>query len=230
MKKKILVFAILATSPALARAEEAADSFISLCVNNAGLAGWTTVLVSIFGLTLFFKIFMELKNDKILPSRLIDDVRAAMEEEDYEEAYALVQDDHSFVGRVLEGALSKMNYGYDAVTKGADDAWVYQQTALMQTASYVQLTGQVSPLLGLYGTVTGMMTAFAVLATSAGAANPKDLAVGIMNALVTTFIGLSVAIPFNCLFLWIRNKVVKAGLDVLEVSNEILIPLKGEQE
>jgi biopolymer transport protein ExbB len=230
MNKKFLVFSILATSPALARAEEAAASFISLVVDNAGSAGWATFAISVVGFTLVFKTLLDLKVEKIMPSGLMDDVQAALEEEDYEEAYAIVQDNHSFLGRVLEGGLSKMNYGYDAVNKGAEDAWVNEQTALMQTASYVQLTGQIAPMLGLFGTVSGMMDAFAVLAVSSGAANPKDLAIGIMNALVTTFIGLLVAIPCNMVYLYIRNRIVKAGLDVITASSEVLTPLRGEQE
>jgi biopolymer transport protein ExbB len=229
MKKKILVFAILATSPALALAEESA-SMISLIIANAGFAGWTTFLLSMVAFTVVFKMLLDLKAEKIMPAHVIDDVEAALEEEDYEEAYAVVQDNHSFLGRVLEGGLSKMNYGYDAVEKGADEAWVNEQTSLMQTASYVQLIGQVAPMLGLFGTVSGMMQAFAVLATSSGAANPKQLAEGIMNSLVTTFIGLLVAIPCNMVYLFIRNKIVKGGLDVNLASSEVLATLRGEEE
>ena len=210
--------------------EEAGDGFLSLVVNNAGFAGWTTIILSIFAFSIVFKMFMDLKREKILPAQLVEDVTRCLQESDYEGAYALVQDDHTFLGRVLEGGLSKMNYGADSVAKGADDAWTTEQTSLMQIAGYVQLMGQTAPMLGLFGTVTGMMAAFAVLAHSAGAANPKDLATGIMNALVTTFIGLLVAIPCNCIYLFLRNKIAKAGLEVSIAANEVLLTLRGEEE
>jgi biopolymer transport protein ExbB len=220
---------VLAFAPAALMAEEG-TSMITLIVENAGFAGWTTFVLSIVAFSVVFKIMMDLKGEKILPAQVVEDVTNALQEEDYEGAYAVVQDDHSYLGRVLEGGLSKMNYGADSIEKGADEAWSTEQTALMQTASYVQLIGQTAPMLGLFGTVMGMMQAFAVLAHSAGAANPKDLANGIMNSLVTTFIGLLVAIPCNMVYLVIRNKIVKCGLEVGTAANEILVTLRGEEE
>jgi len=221
---------LLAFSPAVLMAEEGGQSMISLIVGNAGFAGWTTIALSMVAFTMVFKMVLDLKVEKIMPAALIEDVEGALEEEDYEAAYEAVQEDYSYLGRVLEGGLSKMNYGYEAVEKGSDEAWTTEQTALMQTASYVQLIGQVAPMLGLFGTVFGMMKAFAVLATSAGAANPKDLANGIMNSLVTTFIGLLVAIPCNMIYLFIRNKIVKSGIEVGVAANEVLTTLRGEEE
>lgn len=203
---------------------------ISLILGNAGFAGFTTIGLSVIAFMLVFKMVLDLKSEKIMPSSLVEDVESALQEEDYEGAYSAVEDDGSYLGRVLEGGLSKMNYGYEAIEKGSDEAWGSEQTALMQTASYVQLIGQVAPMLGLFGTVYGMMQAFAVLATSAGAANPKDLAAGIMNSLVTTFIGLLVAIPCNMIYLFIRNKVVKSGIEVGLAASEVLSPLRGEEE
>jgi len=229
MLKKVSA-ASLVFLPAMAMAAEEGQSMISLILSNAGFAGFTTIILSVFAFMLVFKMVLELKTEKIMPSSLVEDVEQALQEEDYEGAYSAVEDDGSFLGRVLEGGLSKMNYGFDAVEKGSDEAWSTEQTALMQTASYVQLIGQVAPMLGLFGTVSGMMQAFSVLATSAGAANPKDLATGIMNSLVTTFIGLLVAIPCSMIYLFIRNKVVKCGLEVGLAANEVLASLRGEEE
>jgi len=229
MLKKIsaVAFAFL---PVVAMAAEEGQSMISLILSNAGFAGFTTIILSVFAFMLVFKMILDLKTEKIMPGSLVEQVEQALQEEDYEGAYNAVQDDGSFLGRVLEGGLSKMNYGFDAVEKGSDEAWAAEQTALMQTASYVQLIGQVAPMLGLFGTVSGMMQAFSVLANTAGAANPKDLATGIMNSLVTTFIGLLVAIPFNMIYLFIRNKVIKSGLEVGLAANEVLATLRGEAE
>jgi len=206
------------------------QSMINIIVENAGFAGWTTFILSIVAFMLVIRLALELKREKIIPPGILDDVEQALADQDYEDAYSAVQDDQSYLGRVLEGGLSKMNYGYDAVEKGADEAWVNEQTGLMQTASYVQLIGQTAPMLGLFGTVFGMMKAFAVLATSAGAANPKDLATGIMNSLVTTFVGLLVAIPTNGLYLVIRNKIIASGLEVSVSSSDALAVFRGDEE
>lgn len=211
-------------------ADGEASSMISTIMQNAGFAGWTTIILSVFAFMIVFRMVLELKPSKIMPPSTVDDVEEALQEQDFEGAYGVVQDDPSFIGRVLEGGLSKMNYGFEAMEKGAAEAWESEQTGLMQTASYVQLIGQVAPMLGLFGTVFGMMQAFAILAHSAGAANPKELANGIMTSLVTTFIGLLVAIPSNALYLFIRNKIVKTGLEVSIASNELLATFQGEEE
>lgn len=228
MNKKLLACLLTLAPSVLMAAEE--TSMISTIVNNAGFAGWTTFGLSIIAFMLVISMFLDLKTEKIVPSGVLEEVEEALEEQDFEEAYSAVEEDQSYLGKVLAGGLSKMNYGYEAVEKGADEAWITEQTALMQKASYVQLIGQTAPMLGLFGTVFGMMKAFAVLATSAGAANPKDLANGIMNSLVTTFVGLLVAIPTNSMYLFIRNKIVSAGLDVATASSDALSVLRGEEE
>ena len=229
MMKRLLSL-LLVFSPSFLLAAEQAPSMLQNIIGNSGLAGKATVILSMVAFGIAFKMMLELKSSRILPDQILEDVDAALEEEDYEGAYALVEEDQSFLGRVLEAGLSKMNYGYEAVEKGADEAWTTQQTSLMQTASYVQLIGQLAPMLGLFGTVSGMMDSFAVLAHSAGAASPKQLAEGIMNSLVTTFIGLLVAIPCNSIYLWLRNKIVSSGLDVSNAASEMLTPLRGEGE
>jgi len=216
--------------PGTLQAAETQTSLIGTIVANAGFAGWTTLFLSIVAFMIVLRLVFDLKPAKIMPDGIVEEVETALQEEDFEGAYNSVQDDASFLGRVLEGGMSKMNYGYEAIEKGADEAWATEQTSLMQTASYVQLIGQVAPMLGLFGTVFGMMQAFAVLAHSAGAANPKDLASGIMNSLVTTFIGLLVAIPSNVIYLFIRNKIVTAGLQVGTTASQVLDVFRGEEE
>lgn len=229
MIKKIIALASVVAFPAVASAAEE-KSMIGSIIENAGFAGWTTIFLSVIAFMLVFKLLLELKMDKVMPAGTVEDVEQSLEEQDYEGAYGAVQDDPSFLGKVLEGGLSKMNYGVEAIEKGADEAWETEQTSFLQLASYVQLIGQLAPMLGLFGTVYGMMKAFAVLATSAGAAEPKALAEGIMNSLVTTFIGLLVAIPSNAAYLFIRNKITQVGLEVMNTTSQVIDGLRGESE
>ena len=228
LKKLVILGAML--SPAALSAADADKSMMTIIIENAGICGWTTVLLSVVAFMLVFKVLFELKAEKTMPAGTVEDVEQALSEQDYEAAYNAVQEDPSFLGRVFEGGLSKVNYGIDAVEKGLGDAWETEQTAILRTASYIQLIGQVAPMLGLFGTVSGMMTAFSVLANTSGAANPKDLAEGIMNALVTTFIGLLVAIPANMCYLFIRNKITTTGLQVMNTASQVIDALKSQQQ
>lgn len=232
MRNRLLTALVLLT-PAVAFAQDegaASDSMITLIIDNAGFAGSATFGLSIFAFAMVGYLLMEIKRSKMIPEALVEEVTSALEEEDIEGAFEVVESDPSFLGKVLAGGIAKVNYGHDAVEKGAEEVWATEQTALMQKASWVQLSGQLAPMLGLFGTVSGMMEAFAVLAKSAGAANPKDLANGIMTSLVTTFIGLLVAIPCNVIYLFIRNKIISAGLDAAATTTETLDNLRDEEE
>ena len=232
MKKTWLIASLLLMIPGVALAEDKPVSYsmITLIVDNAGIAGWTTFAVSIIAFTLVIKLVMDTRREKVLPAAVEQHVADLISEQDYEGAVNSVSGDLSFLGRVLYGGLSKMNGGKDAVQKGLDDSWNTQYTTYMQVASYVQFAAQISPMLGLFGTVSGMMDAFAVLAQSSGAANPKDLATGIMYALVTTFIGLLVAMPCSAAYLFIRNKIISSSLEVGTRANDILDNLFNTEE
>lgn len=215
MNKYLSVLVMLALPTALyAQQGGEPDSMISVIVGNAGLPGWATIAMSIVAFTLVIKLLMDTRIEKVLPASVAQHVEDLLNEEDYDGALNSVSGDSSFLGRVLFGGLSKMNGGAEAVGRGLDEAWETEQTSFLQVASYVQLAAQLAPMLGLFGTVSGMMEAFSVLAQSSGAANPKQLAKGIMFALVTTFIGLLVSIPCNIAYLFIRNKIVTVGLEV----------------
>ena len=85
--------------PAVAMAEEG-QSMISLILGNAGFAGFTTIGLSVIAFMLVFKMVLDLKSEKIMPSSLVEDVESALQEEDYEGAYSAVEDDGSYLGRV----------------------------------------------------------------------------------------------------------------------------------
>lgn len=216
----------LAAIPMIAFAQapdqgEAVESWIMVVVNNAGIAGWSTLAMSVGAFTIVIKLFMESKPEKLVPPSTYQHVSDLIGQQDYEGAVNSVSADQSFLGRVLYGGLSRMNGGAPAVERGAGEAWDGYFNNMIMTCSYVQLCAQLAPMLGLFGTISGMMDTFAVLAHSSGAANPKQLAVGIMYALVTTFIGLMVAIPSNICYLFLRNRIVSASLEVSQRTSEI---------
>jgi biopolymer transport protein ExbB len=88
--------------------------------------------------------------------------------------------------------------------------------------SYLALIGTISPMFGLLGTVDGMVQAFAVIAHSTVTPKPAELAQGIMTALVTTLVGLWLAIPAICAFNILRNRVNRLVLEVGIVSENLM--------
>ena len=88
--------------------------------------------------------------------------------------------------------------------------------------SWLSLIGGTAPMLGLFGTVSGMVTAFDQIAKSAGTASPEMLAKGIMEALVTTYIGLAVAIPTIFAYQILKNKMNTLIIETANVCSDLL--------
>jgi len=101
-----------------------------------------------------------------------------------------------------------------------------EATRLYQNVGYLSLIGNVAPMMGLLGTVTGMMRSFYAVAEYAGNVQPGRLAEGIYEALTTTFMGLLVAIPALILFVFFRNRIVNVLDETAAVAEEIIFPLK----
>ena len=87
--------------------------------------------------------------------------------------------------------------------------------------SWLSLIGNIAPLLGLLGTVSGMVKAFDTIASTGGQASPAELADGISQALLTTMFGLIVAIPVTAAFAFIRNRMVKTIIEVGAIVEDL---------
>jgi biopolymer transport protein ExbB len=107
------------------------------------------------------------------------------------------------------------------ITQAIEEQGRVEIPTLEKHLNVISLTAQISPLLGLLGTVQGMILAFEVMAQSAGGARPDELAGGIAMALITTFAGLCVAIPLLVFYNWIRTSIDNMVVEIEEVANQV---------
>lgn len=134
----------------------------------------------------------------------------------------------STLGRVVGAGLAEMELGWPAVEKAMEEALAEESARLYRKVEYLSVIGNLAPMLGLLGTVVGMIVAFRQVAETQGAARAADLAEGIYLALVTTVEGLLVAIPALAAFAFFRNKVDALIAEVALTSEKLLRPLKRE--
>jgi biopolymer transport protein ExbB len=118
---------------------------------------------------------------------------------------------------VLAGALARSGGGYEEAKKGLEETSIVEAFRLNAKVSYLSLVGNIGPLLGLLGTVTGMITSFQKI-ESMKAPTPADLAHGVYESLVNTTIGLFIAIVFLTAYFFMKNKVADI---TLKINNEI---------
>ncbi|MBI1904368.1 MAG: MotA/TolQ/ExbB proton channel family protein [Planctomycetia bacterium] len=162
------------------------------------------------------------RRDNIVPLPLVEAFEAHLNEKRYQEAYEMAKADESFLGRVLSAGLAKLQSGYDkalgAMAEVADD----ENMRLEHRLSYIALIGTLSPMVGLLGTVDGMVQAFGVIAESETQPKPSQLAAGIETALVTTLIGLLLAIPAIAVYNLLRNRMARLVLEVGIISEGLM--------
>jgi len=202
-------------------------------VFSGGIVGVLIVLVilglSIAAVYLVFDQIMTLRRSEIIPDGLHDAVRQALLRGNAAEADAACRRQPSVLSYTLVCGLSELDLGWSEVEKAVEDALAEQSARLMRKIEYLSLIGNIAPMVGLLGTVTGMILAFQQVATSAGAAGAGDLAEGIYQALVTTVGGLVVAIPSLGAFAICRNRVDSLIAEVAQRANHALSPIKRRQ-
>jgi biopolymer transport protein ExbB len=152
------------------------------------------VLLSLYALYLFFTRLFKLANERPDADRLMARVNAAVLGRNLEMAMIACDHHGGPVARVLKAALARIPYGRPAVEAAFQEAYLSEEQHLTRGLRPLATIAQVATLLGLLGTVTGMITAFAEISQQ-GTGNPAALAGGIGQALITTAAGLFVAIP-----------------------------------
>ncbi len=198
-------------------------------VLSGGIIGGIIILLSIVALALCIENLVAIKREKLMPDDVLADVENALDNGEYEEALEICQGEDCMMTRILGAGLSKMASGFERMEEAMSEEADAQATILHQKLGYINLIAGVSPMLGLFGTVWGMITAFGTIATME-APNAKDLAGGIYVALVTTFLGLLVAIPTTAAFTFFRGRVVKILMVMGIVSGEILDRFRPVEE
>lgn len=157
-------------------------------------------LCSIVALSFSIERLVGLRQRVINPPQLMASLRQLQTEStgiDPRQAYEVCQADASPLARVLRAAILKVGRPHAELEKSVEDAVAREGDAMAQNIRPINVAASLSPLIGLLGTVQGMILAFMVTSatTSTGSAKAQELAQGIYTALVTTFAGLSVAIP-----------------------------------
>lgn len=152
------------------------------------------ILISVFAVYIFIERLMKLRRENVDTGSLMARVNAAVRERDLETALEAVDRHGGPVARVLNKALQRLPYGRPAVEAAFEEATLVEEQNLTRGLRPLGIIAQIAPMLGLLGTVTGMIISFSEIAQY-GSGDPSLLATGIGQALVTTAAGLIVAIP-----------------------------------
>lgn len=188
--------------------------------------GWQYSLVFLgLSFTLVALLVMNLltaRRDNVCPALLVDEFEHFLDEKEYQEAYELAKSDDSFLGQILSAGLAKLSSGYAQAIEAMQEVGEEENMKLDHRLSYMALIGTISPMVGLFGTVQGMIASFQVIATRTGTPPPSELAKGISTALFTTLVGLGIAIPAIAAFNILKNRIARLVLEAGIISEGLM--------
>lgn len=174
-----------------------------------------------------------LKNAEIDNEKFISEIESILRRRKIKEALELCEKNDKPVPRIIKAGLLKIDRSREEVKEAIDDAASYEIPNLEKYLGILATIATVSPLLGLLGTVTGMIKAFMVIEAKGGLVHPGDLARGIWEALLTTVAGLIVAIPAYLAYNYFVSRVNNIILDMEKSATrllDVLFLIKSEEE
>jgi biopolymer transport protein ExbB len=195
-----------------------------------GILLWLMLLaLSVAGVHLIVDSFMRIRAQRIIPETLVENVRAALGEGNTEKALAHCGEEGGALADILSAGFSNIGDGFETVQEAVGTAADLESEKLLQRVNYLNVVGNLAPMLGLLGTVQGMILAFATLGTEAGAAKNAMLATNISQALYTTAAGLMIAVPAIGFFSFFRNRATKIILSMEALTLELMKRAKGQK-
>jgi len=165
------------------------------------------LLMSIVLVALVVKSILAVQKANFIPDDLVQGIETSLEQNNPQAAAELVKADESFLGNLLNAGLGQLTKGKEAVLEAMQVAGDTETMKAEQTIGYIALIGNIAPMVGLLGTVQGMVKSFGEIASSSQTPKPSVLAVGIEQALYTTLVGLYLAIPAIVIYNILRNMV-----------------------
>jgi biopolymer transport protein ExbB len=183
--------------------------------------GIVLLAISITLVTIVVLLVMELRMDNAVPPSFVEEFTDTVNNRRFKEAYDLAKEDPSFVARVLTAGMSRLQYGIEDAREASFSMLESVKAGKEQLIVYLATIGTLGPLLGLVGTVFGMILSFMTL-SSGSQINAQQLADDISHALVITLLGIGLAVPAIFCHAFFKNRLIRLSHDAGTVADDLL--------
>ena len=220
---------------AQAEAESGGGKTLLQHIASGGPIGFLIILISFAAVALIVIHSIQFRLNKLAPPEQFERLQDLLNRRDLDGAREYCDDEEhdSFLTRVVGSALARCArspFGLLEFRGALEESGRDQVARLYRATEGLALIATVAPMLGLLGTVVGMVEAFNTLGNSAGGfAKPDELAASISVALITTVLGLVVAIPASAFLVYFRNRIDSLATDVGEMTEDLLGLIESHQ-
>jgi len=193
-----------------------------------GVMIWLMLLAClIVAVGLIVDSYLSIREKQISPASVVENVRTAIEQGDLIKAMDYCRHNPGPLSKILLAGFGNVEEGFEVIQDSVAVAADIEGEKLLSRVTYLSVISNTTPMLGLIGTVQGMIFAFATLGTTqAGAAQQAMLALNISHGLWATAVGLSTAVPATIYFFYFKNKATKIILGMEAMTLDIIKTLR----
>lgn len=225
----VLAVAVLACSVAVAqdgtagapKAPQKVDYF-KWFLTGGEWVGYVLMGLSVVSIAMIIQHFVQVRKTILLPDASRQVMDEMLQARQYRELMDFAKNDQSILGEILGRALAEAPNGYSAMEVTMEQALQERMVHLNAKPEILAILGNTGPLIGLYGTVLGIILAFSDIVAKGTIPDPGELAGSIGVALVATFWGLTVAIPSLVVYAIMKTRIEKIGTEALATGRQML--------
>ncbi len=189
--------------------------------SQGGPTMWPLLAALIWTTAVALELIIKLRLKYFCPPDVVSNLHQSLQVKDYQKAWRQAMETPSPLSTIFSKAIEKLPLGKEAVELAAAEAAADVNSIYRNKNSYISLNAAITPLMGLFGTISGMVGAFNSMAYAGAVGDPTKLAGDIGEALITTYAGLVIAIPAFVLFYVLGNRLRQMLATTQGVMNDL---------
>jgi biopolymer transport protein ExbB len=198
-------------------------TMLEWALRASGPIGVFLLCLSVYFTRVVIGLFMELRVSEAVPPALVERLEFLIKERKFQETYDACRDNESFLARLVRTGIANLPNGRPEAKEAMNIAAEEIITGMESRISYLAIIGQLGPMIGLVGTIWGMIMSFQEIATAAGSQpKPEKVAEGISTALFITLEGVSLAVPAIFFFAFFRNRIAVITMEATKVADRVI--------
>jgi biopolymer transport protein ExbB len=209
-------------NPADSARVDASESFIHWMRRASGPIGIVIAAMSFYLIALVVWMAFQYRKAVAVPESLVREVSDLLAQKQFTDAYQRLSADRSFLARVLAAGVRKLPTGLAHAQRAMELANDDVTMEMEHRTTYLATVGTLGPMIGLVGTVYGMILSFRVIATAGASPQASQLAAGISTALFATLEGIALSIPAIYFYALYRNRIARLSLEVAIAAESLL--------
>ncbi len=198
------------------------ENIVLWVLRISGAIGIFIIILSCYFIQLVSRLFIDIRPIVAMPPELMDDLKQKMDKRDYKGVYQAIKEKDCLFSRYASAGLAELSSGLAEARDAMERTAEVQVVEMEKKISMLAVLGSLGPMIGLLGTLKGMIASFMVIARSDAGIKPAELAESISEALVITFMGVALSVPAIFFFAVFKNRVASMSATTMFAADEFV--------